>query len=73
MIVISWNVQGLESNPTFQEAQRMLSMHKPKLVFLYEIKLTSGQMQDKCQKLNFENCFEVSRTRKKRGLVMIWK
>ncbi|KAL9448063.1 hypothetical protein AB3S75_015518 [Citrus x aurantiifolia] len=65
MNIISWNVRGLGSDPTFREAQRMLRMHKPNLVFLCETKLTSRQMQEKCQKLNFENCFEVSRIKKK--------
>ncbi|KAK9221835.1 hypothetical protein WN944_010264 [Citrus x changshan-huyou] len=49
---------GTGERPTFREAQRMLRMHKPKLVFFCETKLTSRQMQEKCQKLNFENCFE---------------
>ncbi|KAH9743305.1 homogentisate geranylgeranyltransferase [Citrus sinensis] len=49
---------GTGKRPTFQEAQGMPHMHKPKLVFFCETKLTSRQMQEKCQKLNFENCFE---------------
>ena len=39
-------------------------MHMPKLVFLCETKLTPRKMQERSQKLNFENCFQVDRTGK---------
>ena len=69
---ISWNVRGLGSNPTFREAQKLLQMHRSKLVFLCETKLTPSQMQEKSQKLNFENCFQVDRIGKRGGLALMW-
>lgn len=35
-------------------------MHRPQLMSLCEIELTSMQMQQKVGELRFENCFEVS-------------
>lgn len=61
MNIISWNVRGLKSNPTFREAKKMLQMHKPKIMFFCETKLTTRQMQVTSQKLRFENCFGVDK------------
>lgn len=72
MNIFNWNVQGLESSLTFREAQKLLQMQKPKLVFLCKTKLTARQMRENSQWLNLECCFEVKRTWRWEGFALMW-
>lgn len=72
MNIIRWNIWGLGSDPTFREAKKLLKMQMFELIFLCEIKLTSRQMQGKSKRLNFDNYFEVNRSRKSGGLALMW-
>ena len=79
MKIISWNVRGLGNDQTFREAQKILRLHRPQMMFLCETKLKFKQMVDKSKKLNFANCFTVDRSGLGGGLALygmmklIWK
>ena len=47
MRIVSWNAQGMGNDRAFREAQKILQLHKPQIMFLRETKLLSGQMQEK--------------------------
>ncbi|KAH9748716.1 reverse transcriptase domain-containing protein [Citrus sinensis] len=72
MNLLSWNVRGLGKDRTFREAQHLLQEHKPKILFLSETKMTVKQMQEKANKLNFQNCFAISREGLGGGLALLW-
>ncbi|KAH9769811.1 reverse transcriptase domain-containing protein [Citrus sinensis] len=73
MRVISWNVRGLGNDRAFRETQKILQIHRPKIMFLCETKMRTGQMQDKGKKLNFDNFFAVSSRGRSGGLALLWK
>ena len=56
----------------FLALKKILQMNGPHLVFLCETKLMTSQMNGVCKKLNYENCFAVSRTGRGGGLAMLW-
>lgn len=72
MKILSWYVRGLGKGRMFQEAQQLLQEHKPQLLFLCETNMTARKMQEKADKLHFQNCFEVSREGLGGELVMMW-
>lgn len=53
---------------TFREAQKILYIHRPQMMFLCETKQMSKQIVEKSKKLNFYNCFTVDRS----GLALLW-
>lgn len=51
MKITSWNVQGLGNTRTFEELKEILKKHRSQILFLYEMKLMSGQMVNMGKKL----------------------
>ncbi|KAL9457762.1 hypothetical protein AB3S75_006749 [Citrus x aurantiifolia] len=72
MNLLSWNVRALGKDRTFREAQHLLQEHKSKIFFLSETKMTVKQVQEKENKLNFQNCLAVSREGMGGGLALLW-
>lgn len=50
----------------------MVQEHRPQILFLCETKMMPKQMQNTARRLQFQNCFKVSRKGLGGGLVMMW-
>lgn len=67
-----WNVWGLGNPRTRLAIKKVLHLHRPQLLFLYETKLSSKQATEECRKFNLDNCFAISRNGMSGGLAMMW-
>lgn len=72
MKMLSWNVRGMGNDQTFIALQKFLQLYRTQLIFLYENKLRSVQMDKVGKKLKMENYFIVSSTGQSGGLAMLW-
>ena len=73
MSIISWNCRGLGNLRTVQELVDIISIKKPKIVFLMEFKVGRQQVERVKNKLKFEGCFTVDSVRGGGGLAMLWR
>ena len=56
----------------FIALQKILQIHRPKLMFICETKMQSTQIEVVRYKLKFESCFAVDSTGRRGGLAMFW-
>ena len=57
MSIISWNCCGLGSPRTVQELVDLVSIKKPKIVFLMEVKVGRNKVESMKNKINFDGLF----------------
>ena len=63
---------GFEESPDALAMRKILQQYKPQFIFVCETKLEAMQIYEECKKLNFDECFTVSRKGKSIGIAMMW-
>lgn len=72
MIILVWNVQGAESSKFFQVLLEHIRINKPTMVVLLEMKISSFNADDVCDKLGFNGVIQVEAKGYNRGIWMLW-
>lgn len=73
MKIFSWNCHGLGNPRAVEELEDLISSFMPTVVFLMEVKVDRGVVDNLKAKKNFEVMFYVPHINNGGGLALLWK
>lgn len=73
MIVISWNVRGLNIPPRQKAIRKMIGFHSPDIFFIQEIKLSVDGMLNRASSVWSRGCCQcIGSFASSRGVAFLW-